>query len=233
MHSRHALLGVGTAAALALALAATPAQAVVTFNSDDAFLDSRFADAEEFAVVQGQSGRNANNDAESVEAQIFSNGGASSTNFSGFWQDDPVNFTASYDGNSLSFTGRRAGFELFNIDRAVVLTGAESIFLRAAADTNSSTSLTDLEFAGTSLPDISASGASAEQYLGFNYANLDGSWTLSGTATLEGVDSNARPGFQVKFTDAVVPLPAAAWLMISGLAGVGYTAYRRKASAAA
>ena len=57
-------------------------------------------------------------------------------------------------------------------------------------------------------------------------------WTLAGDAFLLGGE-RSQVAFQAKFNEAVVPLPAAAWLMLSGLAGVGYTAYRGRRSAAA
>ena len=220
------------AAALLTAATTSPAEAGFVVNSDAEFT-AKFGSPTTFAEVQGQSGQKAGSTALSAEAQIFSNSGASSANFPGFWQDGPVDFTASYNGAVLSFTGTRDGTELFDVRRWANLTGAESIFLRAAADANSSTSLTNLEFEGTSLPSISASGPSAEQYVGLNFANLQGAWSLSGTAELVGIDSNARPAFQLKVTDAVVPLPAAAWMMISGLAAVGGVTYRRRQKAAA
>ena len=234
MHPRHYALGAATAAALALA--ATSAEAVVTFDSDAEFINSRFGGATEFAVVQGQSGRNSGSNAQSAEAQIAVpafGGNVNSTKFNGFWQDGAVDFTVDYDSSTLTFSADRKGSQLFELSEDVTFTDANSIFIRAAAGGNSSTSLTNLAFDSSGLPDVFASGASSEQYIGFSYGNLADTWSLTGTATLTGIDSNARPSFQVKLNEAVVPLPAAAWLMISGLAGVGYTAYRRKASATA
>ncbi|MFP4361180.1 MAG: VPLPA-CTERM sorting domain-containing protein [Alphaproteobacteria bacterium] len=235
MQPRHYALGV----AAALALTATSAEAAVTFDSDAEFLASPFAGGTiaEAQGIDGGTGAQAQVGVPTIAPAGSNVGSAFNVN----WQDGPVDFTVSYDQANFTFRGTRESDTLFDLSKEADFSGANSVFVRVAGAENSRTILRDLAFEDADGNDTgllsgeldSGTGSNVENYIGFNYANLSDDWSLTGQAELTGDDFAARPGFQVKIDDSVVPLPAAAWLMISGLAGVGYTAYRGRKAATA
>jgi hypothetical protein len=96
--------------------------------------------------------------------------------------------------------------------------------------------LTDVDFSayGHSLGPVSLSATGGDvEYSGIGGTGAPTMWALSGMADFRGFDANSRPAFQIKPSEAVVPLPAAAWMMISGLAAVGGLTYRRPQKVAA
>jgi hypothetical protein len=101
-------------------------------------------------------------------------------------------------------------------------------------------SLVTYDGPGTTLEELTIEGldrASDGRVFNAFYVAFDESETIvfsnlgDGTATLSA--GNFGDLGEVPADLAPVPLPAAAWLMISGLAGVGYTAYRGRKAAAA
>ena len=196
-------------------------------------IGARYPGTTEFAVAEGRNNNPNNGDWElslgvpnSSTTSNLKAGGGTVENFS--WANGPFAFTLEYSNEDLTFTLGSETLTANDVD----LSSAKSLVIRTASGASSTAKLTGLKFGTHSIAPISSSNGIVS-YTAIGYANLANDWTLEGQADLIGFDSSSRPAFQFKVTDAVVPLPAAAWLMLSGLAGVGYTAYRGRKRAAA
>ena len=244
MPAKHHLLGATAAAILlaaillaAIVLAATSAEAAVTltetFEGDTTFTSRS---GSEYGVAEG---RNGNDGGPSGDWEVGI--GVPDTQTSPFpnanfnWQaagpagtDWELSYNDSNDEFSFSLTD---GPSLTVLD-VTSFGPATSLWIRADGRNGTSVSLTELELEGHALPDLETNGEVS--YLGVSYADLDKNWTLTGNTVMTGFNAGSQPSFSIKVSDtSVVPLPAAAWLMLSGLAGVGYTAYRGRKRAAA
>jgi hypothetical protein len=230
MQPRHYALGVATAAALTLtAASAEAAFTIERFTGDDDFTSRS---GTEYAVAEGRAGNQASNG--DWEIGI----GAPNTqppdqqaqfDWNGDFDFDPFTLSYTATSNQLTFDVRDT-----SVSTSVDLSTGTNVFIRArgGATADEPGELSDLVFNSHDLGDLKP-GVDEVRYLAFAGPDLATDWSLTGNVWMPNGDGSS-PAFQIKLTDAsVVPLPAAAWLMISGLAGVGYTAYRGRKAAAA
>lgn len=226
MQPRHCALGVATA----LALTATSAEAAFlteTFEGDSTFTSRA---GNEYGVAEGRSelrnwtvGIGVPTTVPPDEQAVYN------------WQEAGAGGTdweLGYDAATDEFSFSLAGGPELKVTDVTSFGPATSLWIRADGRDGSSVSLTDLALEGHALPDLVTDGGVS--YLGVSYGDLASNWTLTGNTVMDGFIRGSTPSFQIKVSDtSVVPLPAAAWLMISGLAGIGYTAYRGRKAAIA
>lgn len=116
----------------------------------------------------------------------------------------------------------------------VDLSGMRSMFIRSRSDSAAdTTSLTNLSLNGMAVgvDNIPAGAGSANTaYTVIENFAFDGDWTLTGVSTFAwdgAAPSGSRLASQFKLTDvAPVPLPAAAWMLLSGLGALAAAAGR-------
>ena len=117
------------------------------------------------------------------------------------------------------------------------LTGMQSLFIRTRQPGNGTVTLSGMMLDGHEIGGLTPTGSGSD---GAGYLQISGidwtqRWELTGTVafgwtgdTIPG-RSNLNVGF--KLTDVPpIPLPAAAWLLLSGIAGLGLLARRRPAA---
>lgn len=241
------LLGTFLALPLVAPKPAMGAYVVERFTGDSTFTTRCGGTACEFAVSEGRAGNVGTTGTFEVVQGVPTTltgpeqtAGGGTAQFAGWPNDASWSLTYNASGQTLTFTvpgSNPTPLTALNLD----LSQATGIFVRVAGFSLTETGeITDLSFNsdtdGTlnlgSLGPATGSGPAAE-YLAFAGFDTMANWTLSGVATLIG-GSQARPSFQIKMTDAaVVPIPAALPLMLTGLAGLGYLGYRRRITPAA
>jgi hypothetical protein len=76
-------------------------------------------------------------------------------------------------------------------------------------------------------------GSADAAYLVIGGFDLTAPWTLTGNAFLEPGRTGSSAAFQIKVTDvAPIPLPAAAWMLLSAMGGLGVLGWRKRQTAA-
>jgi hypothetical protein len=154
------------------------------------------------------------------------------TNF-GYASGTPFEFELLFDAAAdlLSF-GIDGGP---SISQAEDLAGASSVFIRLRDGRFGALALSNLLVNDTlALPDLAGEGVSYLALGGFD-ADVDFKLTGTGQFDLDGSRSNVGSNLaaQVKFTDldvAPIPLPAAGWLLLAGVGGLGAMGARRRAA---
>lgn len=174
----------------------------------------------EFAVAEGRAGsRSLSGDWEfglgvpftTTSAGLAAGGGVAQYD----WAKD-VAFTLEYVAATQALTFSAPGATPGSLSTTVDLASASSIFIRARGLEAAPATLVDIVFNGHALGSLSSAGVA--EYLAFTGFGASANWLLSGKALAFAGGSGSAPSFQIKLTDAqVIPLPAAAWLMLSGL----------------
>lgn len=153
----------------------------------------------------------------------------------------PHAFLFSYDAGlgSLSLQILEGTTTLVSSATAIALDGVQSMFLRLRDNDDAqgpgSVALTGMTLNAHALPDLAANGPGSP---GAGYLHVFGidwtqDWALAGVATFSwagaAIPTQSRLNVNFKLTDvAPIPLPAAGWLLMSALAGLGALARRRR-----
>lgn len=207
------------------AVAASPIN-VTEFTGEDTFFLP-----DDFTVVTEAEGRAGGG---SWEFGLGSNGEFGRRDRS--WSNGAVDFDLSYVAatNTLNYQVGSLALMTTTID----LSSANAFLIRTGRGNEGGSGnfveLTDLVF-GTHALTPSSLKSNADFGLG-NFlflTGIDGSqdWTLEGKAFIN-AGSQSKPAFQVKIGEhdpAVIPLPAAAWLLLAGLGGLFAVGRRRAA----
>lgn len=221
-------------AGLLTLVATQPAHALFVSEITD---DSLFLrpGTKEYAVAEGRAGDRLG--LGEKELKIWNSlPGSSALSETQFGWSGEVPFALTFDGTDLRFTVQGS---TVNVDAAGLADGANSLVIRVRGETgnanpsrNGTARLADVVFNDNgvelfTIPEIvSSDGAIVYAFSGLNVG--EGDWSLSGLAELTG-GLRSSVAFQIKVGEfAVVPVPAALPLLLTGLAGLGLVGYRRK-----
>jgi hypothetical protein len=130
---------------------------------------------------------------------------------------------------SLTVDGTSISTNLFDLD------DARSIFIRTRNNDTNFVTLSDLTLNTHPFSSVFDSGSADVQYLQVGGIDFSQDWTLAGTISLNigANSSNSLPAAQFKITDvAPIPLPAAAWMLLSAMGGLGALGWRKRRAAA-
>lgn len=257
MHKLRIAFAVPFAASIYLVAAPADSASFTTFSGGDgAFNDLCVAGSAigtgnqscEFAVGELRSGDGAGRAQTEIYIQSPPGNPVDAVNF-GWGNGTVYGFLFDYkaDGQvlSLSLDGQSA---LTSSVSGIDLSAVESMFIRVREPATGTVRLTDMALNGTALPDLApvASGSgSGPGYLQVGGIDWSADWSLTGdmafTWTTPNIPGGSNLNVNFKLTDlvmpgdnggqpGVIPLPAAGWLLLSGLAGLGWVGRRRRAA---
>ncbi len=144
-------------------------------------------------------------------------------------------FLLTYDGAgglTLDFSGEQ-------LTHAITVGGYSALALRADGRKGDPT-ISNLKFNDMAFGPLTADDVVS--YIALTNVDVMSAWTLSGDIFFNSVNdgpdggnnNQSRPSFQVKLADlpvSEVPLPAAVWSLLAGLAGLGFIGRRRTSAA--